>query len=110
VFHACVLILVLGVTCAHAQSKAEPTAEKITIVLADGPLVVDEVSETSDGYWYKRGNMFSIANASFASTARSLRLRNRLPQTSSRAKESGNSPTPARSRSFFSASSSGCCR
>ena len=52
VFYVCVLILAFGVTCAQAQ-----TTEKITIVLADGPLVVDEVTESSDGYWYKRGNM-----------------------------------------------------
>ena len=56
-FYACALILTLGVTCAHAQTKTEATPEKITIVLADGPLVVDEVTEETDGYWYKRGNM-----------------------------------------------------
>ena len=64
-FYACALILTLAVTCAHAQTKGEPTAEatpeaspeKITIILADGPLVVDEVTEQADGYWYKRGNM-----------------------------------------------------
>lgn len=57
VFYACALILALGVTCAHAQTKSDPAPEKITIVLADGPLVVDEVTEETDGYWYKRGNM-----------------------------------------------------
>lgn len=56
-FYACALILTLAVTCAHAQTKTEPTPEKITIILADGPLVVDEVTEETDGYWYKRGNM-----------------------------------------------------
>lgn len=60
-FYACALILTLAVTCAHAQTKAEPapeaTPEKITIILADGPLLVDEVTEQADGYWYKRGNM-----------------------------------------------------
>lgn len=64
-FYACALILTLAVTCAHAQTKGvqtpeatpEATPEKITIVLADGPLVVDEVTEQADGYWYKRGNM-----------------------------------------------------
>ena len=49
----CVCILVVfGCNCAHAQ-----TTEKITLVLADGPLLVDEVTESSDGYWYKRGNI-----------------------------------------------------
>ena len=57
VFYACALILALGLTCAQAQTKTEATSEKITIVLADGPLVVDEVTEQSDGYWYKRGNI-----------------------------------------------------
>ncbi|HET8783666.1 MAG TPA: hypothetical protein VFM63_14735, partial [Pyrinomonadaceae bacterium] len=57
VFYACALILALGLTCAQAQTKTEATSEKITIVLADGPLVVDEVTEHSDGYWYKRGNI-----------------------------------------------------
>ena len=58
VFYACALILVLGLTCVQAQTKTETTtSEKITIVLADGPLVVDEVTEQSDGYWYKRGNI-----------------------------------------------------
>lgn len=60
-FYACALILILAVTCAHAQNKTEATPEaspeKITIILADGPLVVDEVTEQADGYWYKRGNM-----------------------------------------------------
>ena len=44
--------------------KAEPTkapAEEIIpvkIVLVGGPpMLVDEVSESADGYWYKRGNM-----------------------------------------------------
>ena len=58
VFYACALILALGLTCAQAQTtKTETTTEKITIVLADGPLLVDEVTEESDGYWYKRGNI-----------------------------------------------------
>jgi hypothetical protein len=57
VFYACALILALAVTCAHAQTKTETTNDKITIVLSDGPLVVDEVTEETDGYWYKRGNM-----------------------------------------------------
>ena len=58
VFYACALTLALAVTCAHAQTKTDTTTpEKITIVLADGPLLVDEVTEAADGYWYKRGNM-----------------------------------------------------
>jgi len=57
----CLIVLVLGCTCLYAQDKktaAEDTPPPVTIVLATGnTLVVDEVSESSDGYWYKRGNM-----------------------------------------------------
>ena len=46
------LLLVCGSICAQAQT------EQITIVLkGDRPLVVEEVSESRDGYWYKRGNV-----------------------------------------------------
>lgn len=57
VFYACALTLALAVTCAHAQTKTEAATDKITIVLADGPLLVDDVTEEAGGYWYKRGNM-----------------------------------------------------
>ena len=67
--YACALILTFAVTSALAQTKAEPTPEKITIVLADGPLLVDEVTEEADGYWYKRGNM-----SKFLDRARVLRI------------------------------------
>ena len=67
--YACALILTFAVTSAHAQTKAEPTTEKITIVLTDGPLLVDEVTEEADGYWYKRGNM-----SKFLDRARVLRI------------------------------------
>lgn len=52
VIYVCLLILVSGFTCANAQ-----TSPQITIILKDGPLLVDEVTEEADGYWYKRGNM-----------------------------------------------------
>ena len=54
------LLLVCGTICAHAQSETQSEAqpEPIIIVLkGDRPLVVDEVSESRDGYWYKRGNV-----------------------------------------------------
>lgn len=52
-FPLLLLLLVCGSICARAQSE-----ERITIVLrGDRPLVVDEVSESRDGYWYKRGNV-----------------------------------------------------
>lgn len=53
VVHICVLLLVCGCTSVRGQESAE----RITIVLKDGPLLVDEVTEETDGYWYKRGNM-----------------------------------------------------
>ena len=55
VIYVCLLILVPAFTCAHAHTS-QP-AEQITIILKDGPLLVDEVTEEADGYWYKRGNM-----------------------------------------------------
>jgi len=55
----CLLLLVLTCTCVYAQEKAkEEKPQQLTIVLATGnTLLVDEVSESSDGYWYKRGNI-----------------------------------------------------
>jgi hypothetical protein len=76
VFYACALTLALAVTCAHAQTKTETetTPEKITIVLADGPLLVDEITEASDGYWYKRGNI-----TTFLDRARVIRIERPKP-------------------------------
>jgi len=56
------LLLVLSLSCVYAQeTKDKPkdeTPQQLTIVLATGnTLLVDEVSESSDGYWYKRGNI-----------------------------------------------------
>lgn len=58
----CFLAVVLGCTCVYAQeTKDKPKDEapqQITLVLATGnSLLVDEVTESSDGYWYKRGNV-----------------------------------------------------
>ncbi|HSE18580.1 MAG TPA: hypothetical protein VLB46_16110 [Pyrinomonadaceae bacterium] len=57
------LFLVLACTCVYAQDKdkapaKEEAPQQLTIVLATGnTLLVDEVSESADGYWYKRGNI-----------------------------------------------------
>lgn len=56
------LVLVLSLSCVYAQeTKDKPKDEapqQLTIVLATGnTLLVDEVSESADGYWYKRGNI-----------------------------------------------------
>ena len=56
----CSFVLLICATCVFAQETKPPEEEKtpVTIILAGGsPLVVDEVSESSDGYWYKRGNV-----------------------------------------------------
>jgi hypothetical protein len=51
------LILLCGFLSVHAQEAPAPKPT-VTLVLAKGgPLVVDEVSQESDGYWYKRGNI-----------------------------------------------------
>ena len=81
------LILVISFSCVYAQTdsdkkqpaetkgteQAKPPAEEslpVTIVLAGGSsLLVDEVSESADGYWYKRGNM-----TTFLERARVVRI------------------------------------
>ena len=57
------LLLFSGSICAHAQTGApiDAQTDKITVVLKDArPLVVDEVFESRDGYWYKRGNVTTL--------------------------------------------------
>jgi hypothetical protein len=58
----CLIVLVLGCTCVFGQEPAKDKKEEaslqVTLVLVTGnTLLVDEVSESSDGYWYKRGNI-----------------------------------------------------
>jgi hypothetical protein len=55
----CLILLVLSFSCVYAQDETKvPENEKVTIVLASGnQMLVDEVSESSGGYWYKRGNV-----------------------------------------------------
>ena len=67
--HCLLLLLVLTFSCVFSPVGAQTTdADKnapdiqekgtVTIILAgSGPLVVDEVSESTDGYWYRRGNI-----------------------------------------------------
>ena len=53
------MILLCGFVCVHAQettTASEPPAVTL-ILVGHSSLVVDEVSEASDGYWYKRGNV-----------------------------------------------------
>ena len=71
----CLLLLVISCSCVCAQAEKNPAPveeEKgtVRIVLAgSGPMVVDEVSESGDGYWYKRGNM-----TTFLDRARVVRI------------------------------------
>lgn len=54
------LLLFSGSICAQAQTDGptDTQSEKIALVLKDArPLIVDEVFESRDGYWYKRGNV-----------------------------------------------------
>ena len=59
------LAFVLTCTCVYAQDATKDKAQakeeapqQVTLVLSSGnTLLVDEVSESSDGYWYKRGNI-----------------------------------------------------
>jgi hypothetical protein len=89
----CGFVLLICATCVCAQtpsdaqkpadsteSKAAPVEEKlpVTIVLAGGSnLLVDEVSESSDGYWYKRGNI-----TTFIDRVRVTRIEHPKPKTS----------------------------
>jgi hypothetical protein len=85
----CLLILVICCSCAYAQAAADEkkaaVEEKtqVTIVFSAGDsMVVDEVSESADGYWYKRGNI-----STFLERARVARLEYPKPPTAE-----GNAP------------------
>ena len=89
-------ILLICATCVGAQTtepkttKEAPAEEKIpiTLVLAGGhELVVDEVSESSDGYWYKRGNV-----TTFIDRARVTRVEYPKSKTESETSEPAESP------------------
>ena len=77
------ILVVVGCTCVFAQEAAkdktpakEETPQQLTMVLASGnPLLVDEVSESSDGYWYKRGNI-----TTFIDRQRVLRIEHPKPE------------------------------
>ena len=87
-------VLLICATCVCAQTPAETTkpADKappveerlpVTIVLAGGSeMLVDEVSESSDGYWYKRGNV-----TTFIDRARVTRIEHPKPKTESESSE-----------------------
>ena len=53
--------MLLSFSCVYAQDeekKDQPTDERPTIVLASGQsMLVDEVFERDNGYWYKLGNI-----------------------------------------------------
>jgi hypothetical protein len=86
----CGFVLLICATCVSAQAPSDakkpadspPPVEEIlpvTIILAGGSqLVVDEVSESSDGYWYKRGNV-----TTFIDRARVVRIEHPKPESES---------------------------
>lgn len=99
-FHCCVLILASGFLCVYgqaggdtrerdlAESPRETTTEsnknrvpeeispvKIFLVKG-GPIMVDEVTETDDGIWYRRGNV-----STFIDRARVERIEHPKPPT-----------------------------
>lgn len=95
------LILIISATCAFAQTASDekkpsdssaaikttnaPAEEPlpVTIILTGGsPLVVDEVSESSDGYWYKRGNV-----TTFIDRARVARIEHPKPPSETASSE-----------------------
>ena len=58
----CLLLLVISCSCVYAQTKesdkkTEETSTVTIVLVGTGPMAVDEVTESSDGYWYKRGNI-----------------------------------------------------
>jgi hypothetical protein len=94
-----VLILVIGISCVYAQEKpADPPAktetpaeeiQPVTIVLVRGDsLLVDEVSESADGYWYKRGNV-----TTFIDRARVVRIEHPKPPAETPAADTANKAT-----------------
>ncbi len=86
----CGFVLLICATCVSAQAPSDakkpadspPPVEEtlpVTIILAGGSqLVVDEVSESSDGYWYKRGNV-----TTFIDRARVARIEHPKPKSES---------------------------
>ena len=67
------IILAISFSCVYAQKTEDKT--QVTIVLVGGdPLLVDEVSESPDGYWYKRGNI-----TTFLDRARVVRIEHPKP-------------------------------
>ena len=105
----CLIILVAGFSCVSAQPTAEtkkpavestetkttppPEEERlpVTIVLAGGgaPILVDEVSQTPDGYWYKRGNI-----TTFLDRAKVARIEH--PKPPGEAEGAGSAPPPGK--------------
>jgi hypothetical protein len=51
------LVVLSGFFSAYAQEAAVEKPTVTLILVGGGPLVVDEVSEERDGFWYKRGNV-----------------------------------------------------
>ena len=101
------LLFVFGLSCVFAQAPSDdtkkpadatdsktikpPVEEKlpVTIILVrGGELLVDEVSESADGFWYKRGNI-----TTFLDRERVARIEHpKPPSTSSASDEPAETP------------------
>jgi hypothetical protein len=51
------LLLLCGFVCVHAQQTSTETPSVTLVLVGHESLVVDEVAEDRDGFWYKRGNV-----------------------------------------------------
>jgi hypothetical protein len=95
----CIVIFLASSSCVFAQTasdtkKTEPTGPPVeeivpvTMILVNGPpLLVDEVSESGDGYWYKRGNM-----TTFIDRERVVRIEHPKPPGEAESSESNAAP------------------
>jgi hypothetical protein len=80
IYDLCFVCLFVAVPSVYAQQPEQKAAEEkalpVTIILVgSGPLLVDEVSESRDGYWYKRGNI-----STFLDRARVARIEHPKPE------------------------------
>ena len=87
----CLLLLVMTCSCVYAQTtdtekKLDETPTVTMVLVGSGPMVVDEVSQTPDGYWYKRGNV-----STFLDRAKVVRIEYSKPAGEAGAPEPSNS-------------------
>jgi hypothetical protein len=93
----CLFVALPSVYAQQPEQKAEVSKDAaleekvlpVTIVLVDsGPLLVDEVSESRDGYWYKRGNI-----TTFLDRARVARIEHPKPEGAAAVEKPAEAPS-----------------